>query len=129
MSKKPSYNTFRDVARKCRGNITKIANAFGVMRITVYSWAAKDTKFKEVIDNYKGELLDECVEMGRIVALGIPEKDKDGNFVGWKERPDPSMIRYYLSTLGRKEGYADEQEETRTQALQSIEAPIIVFEK
>lgn len=127
--KKPSYNNFTTVASECRGNITKIAKVFGVFRSTVYMWTNKDIRFKEVIDNYKGELLDECVSIGRIVALGIPEKNDKGEFVGWKERPDPSMIRYFLSTLGRKEGYGEDAPSGNSDSLQDFEPPQIIFEK
>ena len=47
----------------------------------------------------------------RVLALGIPEKDEKGNFIGWRERPDGYMIRYLLSTLGRKEGFGEESED------------------
>ena len=55
--------------------------------------------------------MDECLVSARILALGIPEKDEKGNFIGWRERPDGYMIRYLLSTLGRKEGFEETQDE------------------
>lgn len=127
--KKPNYKTFAEVAAECRGNITKIAKVFGVFRSTVYMWANKDIRFKEVIDNYKGELLDECVSIGRVVALGIPEKNEKGEFAGWKERPDSSMIRYFLSTLGHQEGYGEGPQSDNNNSLQDFEPPQIIFEK
>lgn len=55
--------------------------------------------------------MDECLVSARVLALGIPEKDEKGNFIGWRERPDGYMIRYLLSTLGRKDGFGEPQDE------------------
>lgn len=55
----------------------------------------------------RGSLVDECLVSARVLALGIPEKDENGNFVGWRERPDGYMIRYLLSTLGKNEGFGE----------------------
>lgn len=105
--KKPTLKKFKEVSQACNGNITSIAKAFSVSRQAVYDWAKEDELFKRTIDDFKGALLDECVTMGRIVALGVPDRDETGKFIGWKERPDPSMLRYFMSTLGRKEGYGE----------------------
>lgn len=127
---KPKHKTFVDIARQCRGNITKIAGVFGVNRTTIYLWANKDPRFRATLDDCRGELLDECVNVGRVVALGIPDIDDAGKLIGWKERPDPSMLRYFMSTLGRKEGYGDDPpEKDNIDALQKVEPPVIVFEK
>lgn len=105
--KKPTLKKFKEVSQACNGNITSIAKAFRVTRKSVYSWAKEDEDFKNVIDDFKGALLDECITIGRIVALGVPERDGEGKFIGWKEKPDPSMLRYLMSTLGRNEGFGE----------------------
>lgn len=111
MGKKPDILKFREVLRKSGGNLTKVAATFHVTRKTVYDWAKSDTEFKYAITDERGSLVDECLVSARVLALGIPEKDEKGNFIGWRERPDGYMIRYLLSTLGRKEGFGDREDE------------------
>lgn len=109
MVKKPKIDVFREVLRKSGGNLTRVAATFKVARKTVYQWAKEDTEFKDAISDERGSLVDECLVSARVLALGIPEKDEDGNFIGWRERPDGNMVRYLLSTLGRNEGFGDMQ--------------------
>nr|DAD85432.1 MAG TPA: terminase small subunit [Siphoviridae sp. ctDcW16]DAF23926.1 MAG TPA: terminase small subunit [Caudoviricetes sp.]DAH08289.1 MAG TPA: terminase small subunit [Caudoviricetes sp.] len=111
MAKKPNIEDFRKILRKSGGNLTKVAATFKVARKTIYQWAKEDTEFKDAISDERGSLVDECLVSARVLALGIPEKDKDGNFVGWRERPDGYMIRYLLSTLGKNEGFGEESED------------------
>ena len=111
MANKPDIEEFRKIVRKSGGNLTKVAATFKVARKTIYQWAKEDTGFKEAISDERGSLVDECLVSARILALGIPEKDENGNFVGWRERPDGNMIRYILSTLGRNEGFGEESED------------------
>lgn len=109
MVKKPKIDVFREVLRKSGGNLTRVAATFKVAGKTVYQWAKEDTEFKDTISDERGSLVDECLVSARVLALGIPEKDEDGNFIGWRERPDGNMVRYLLSTLGRNEGFGDIQ--------------------
>lgn len=110
MAKKPNIEVFREVLRKAGGNLTKVATAFKVARKTIYEWAKEDVDFKNAISDERGSLIDECLVSARVLALGIPEKDESGNFLGWRERPDGNMIRYLLSTLGRSEGFGENRE-------------------
>lgn len=105
--KKPALKKFKEIAKACNGNITSIAKAFGVDRTTIHNWSKGDEAFRNTIDDFKGALLDECITISRAVALGVPDRDENGKFIGWKERPDPSMLRYFMSTLGRKEGFGE----------------------
>ena len=111
MGKKPKIEDFRKSLRKSGGNLTKVAAIFKVGRKTIYQWAKDDVEFKDAISDERGALVDECLVSARVLALGIPEKDEKGNFIGWRERPDGYMIRYLLSTLGRKEGFGEESED------------------
>ncbi|MBO4719031.1 MAG: hypothetical protein J5658_04055 [Prevotella sp.] len=104
--KKPTLEDFTAVAEATKGTISKMAEAFGVDRCTVYNWCAKDPRFNAVVENYKGKFLDECLRSGRVLALGIP-KDANDLKKGWVSPPDGSMLRYFISTLGRKEGYGE----------------------
>lgn len=111
MAKKPNIDDFRKILRKSGGNLTKVAATFKVVRKTIYQWAKEDVEFKDAISDERGALVDECLVSARVLALGIPEKDEKGNFIGWRERPDGYMIRYLLSTLGKSEGFGEESED------------------
>lgn len=119
--KKPDIQKFREVLHRTGGNITKTAAFFKVARCTVYMWGREDPEFKDAICDERLSLVDECLVSARVLALGIPEKDKDGNFVGWVERPDGYMIRYLLSTLGRKEGFGENDSEDTEASSGSID--------
>lgn len=103
---KPSIDKFREAAEKYGGNITKIAKAFGRTRGQVHKWVRDDEEFAEVINDSRGSLVDDCISTARILANGIPDI-QDGKLCGWLERPDASMVRFILSTLGRKEGFGE----------------------
>lgn len=104
--KKPRLNEFKELAETCKGNVGKMSKALGVYRSTIYMWCKKDARYQEVIDEFRGRLLDECLQVARAVSIGIP-KLKEGKIVGWTERPDTYMLKYLISTLGRKEGFGD----------------------
>lgn len=107
---KPSLKQFREVAKKCNGNISAIADAFGKYRSTIYDWLSKDEDFRNTIEEYRGQLLDKCLETADYLANGIPiieETENGAEFRGWRVQPDGSMLRYLISTLGRKEGFGE----------------------
>lgn len=103
----PSLKKFKEVAKDCNGNVTLIARTFKVWRTTVYDWGKRNPDIQNVIDDHRGKFLDECLQVGRVVALGIPVKNEDGTLKGWAERPSENLLKYFISTLGRKEGYGE----------------------
>lgn len=103
----PSKDIFKKVVNQKRGNLTRVAEHFEVERITVYDWIKKNPGFKEIVEDARMRLFDDCLSTSEIVAHGIPEKDENGKIVGWIERPDGNMLRYLMSTLGRKEGFGE----------------------
>ena len=107
---KPKLTRFQQVAAEQCGNISKIADAFGVGRASVYRWLLTDEKFKSVIEEQRGRLLDRCIESAALLANGVPSWEESANgpvFKGWKVMPDGNMLRYLISTLGRKEGFGE----------------------
>lgn len=104
---KPSIDRFVEALRQTRGNLTKTAEIFGVNRTTVHDWTKSDPAFAVAVKDSRGRMLDECITVSRIVALGIPEKDPSGKIIGWKVPPDSGMLRYLLGTLGRGEGFGE----------------------
>ena len=109
---KPDFNTFKEIADACQGNLTRIAQTLGCARQSVYNWMAEDPKFREVVDDYKMRLYDEALTAARALCVGVPKLDKAGKLVGWIERPDPQTVRYILSTLGKNEGFTERHDIT-----------------
>lgn len=105
--KRPSIKVFRETAEACGGVVSRMATALNIHRKTIYDWCNKNEEYQAVLDEYKGKLLDECLKVARLTALGIPKLDSDKKVIGWKERPDGNMLRYFISTLGKKEGYGE----------------------
>lgn len=104
---KPSIDKFTAVIKQTGGNLTQTAEIFGVNRTTVYDWVKSDPDFAAALNDSRGKMLDECITVSRIVALGIPEKDPSGKIIGWVSPPDSGMLRYLLGTLGRREGFGE----------------------
>lgn len=123
---KPSLEAFRRAVRAMGGNLSKVAESFGVSRGTIYNWRDSDPEFMAAIRDERVRLYDESLQTSRIVALGIPkydyERDANGELmlddkgkpvrkmVGWAVPPDPNMLRYFMNLYGRydKIGYTDE---------------------
>lgn len=105
--KQPSYDEFSDAIKRLGGNLTKVADYFGVTRQTVYNWAKDNTEFASAIKDSRMRMFDRCLDVGYALALGIPETDENNKVIGWKEKPDANMVRYLLGTLGREEGFGD----------------------
>lgn len=103
---KPELETFREAVIKHNGNISKVADAFNVWRQTVYTWISEDQQFQAVVDDARMKMFDRCLATADVLANGIPDI-QNGKMVGWVERPDGGMLRYLISTLGRKEGFGE----------------------
>lgn len=103
---KPTFKKFEKAVLKYGGNLTKVAESFRVSRTCMYKWVNDDPKFKEVVEDARMRLFDECLSTARIVAAGIPNV-VNGKIVGWDERPDSNMLRYLLGSLGKREGFGE----------------------
>lgn len=126
--KKPTEKAFRKAVRALGGNLTKVADCFGVSRGAVYQWLENDAGFRLAVKEERMKLYDEVLVTSRVVALGVPKYDYEtdpltGEFmldeagrprkvmIGWAVAPDPNMLRYFLSKLGKREGFGDEPED------------------
>lgn len=120
----PDLDIFRKTVNKYRGNLTKVALAFGVTRTTVGLWMNTNDEWKQVVRDARMRLFDDCLVSAEMTALGIPAKetDEEGHerFVGWVERPDGQMLRYLLSTLGQHEGFGDTLETAMDKPLEGV---------
>lgn len=106
----PTPEQFRSLMAKTGGNLTKSASILGVNRTILYRWISEDAsgELQSIVDEARANLFDSCLASATALALGIPEYDEKGHFVGWRERPDAGMLRYLLGTFGKREGFADE---------------------
>lgn len=104
---KPDIQTFESATKTYRGNLSKVAAAFGVRRCTVGEWVREDKEFRAIVNDARMRLFDDCIAVSEVVAMGIPEKDTEGKLIGWRDRPDGNMLRYLMSTLGRYEGFGE----------------------
>lgn len=103
----PDLDTFREVVNKYRGNLSRVAESLGVSRVTVENWKNRSQEYAQVVQDARMKMFDNVLGTAEILALGIPDRDENGKFVGWVERPDPSIVKYILGSLGKKEGFGD----------------------
>lgn len=103
---KPSLDEFSKFMADARGNMSIAAARMHVSRQAVYKWIRQDERYHEAVKNERKKMFDECLDQARILAMGIPKID-NGKLVGWKEKPDGQMLRYFLQTLGKDEGFGN----------------------
>lgn len=110
----PPIGKFKEAMEKAGGNVTLVAKAFNVQRHTVYDWMAKDPEYKKILEDARGNFLDEALASARILVRGIPDIQEVTvgdkvvkRQVGWITPPDSGMTRYILGTLGRNEGFGE----------------------
>lgn len=104
--KKPKLEDFTEALRRAGGNVSRVADFFGVSRVAAYDWIKKDPKFKKALDDQRGRTLDALVNTALSLAHGIPLL-KDGKRVGWKEEPNWRVLTYLIGKLGQNEGFGD----------------------
>ena len=136
--KKPSLDTFRKVVSEMGGNLSMVARRFGVSRTTIWHWTQADDEFRQVVKDERLKMYDEALSTARQLARGIPAYedvlDDDGNPVldengkrkkkmaGWIDRPDSGMVRYFLGSLGKADGFKDADDEGNVKNGVSIKA-------
>lgn len=104
--KKPKLEDFTEALRRAGGNVSRVADFFGVSRVAAYDWIKKDPKFRKALDDQRGRTLDSLVNTALALAQGIPLL-KDGKRVGWKEEPNWKVLTYLIGKLGQNEGFGD----------------------
>ena len=126
----PDLETFRKAVEQYRGNLSKVATAFQVTRGTIANWLnAGGDEWKQVVRDARMRLFDDCLISAEILARGIPEKDEEGNIIGWIEKPDGQMVRYVLSSLGKNEPIESQQREIRVQVVYNSAADLELQER
>ena len=123
---RPKIQDFEAVCERARGNLTKVAEAFGVDRVTIYNWCKSNPKYQKAIDNQRGKALDIYLNTADALARGVPKLDKDKKFVGWKVQPDSKVLMYLIGKYGYKEGFGERMDITSNG--ESIKADPVVVE-
>ena len=123
---KPKLKDFEAACIKAKGNMTKVAEMFGVSRVSVFYWCKQNPKFMQCIEDQRGRALDVYLNTADLVARGIPKLDKDKKLIGWKVPPDSNMLRYLIGKLGINEGFGDKVDITSNG--ESIKADPVVVE-
>lgn len=106
--------TLEDFARVCeatRGRMGKIAEAFDVGVTTVYKWRDEEPGFAEALNSPREIVMDKLTEVAEIIAVGIPELDDNGKFVGWKEYPNVTTLHKLMDTYGMMRGFGRNPQE------------------
>lgn len=102
-----SIEEIKEALAKTQGNLSNTAKLLGCTRATLWNWSQRSPEVKSAIKESRKQLLDRCITSAQALALGVPRTDADGKFVGWDERPDAGMLKYFISTLGRDEGFGE----------------------
>ena len=105
--KKPDIEQLEKVLKATGGNLSEAAAILGVSRKILRRWCNDDEEFDDALEEARKRTFDKAFSIAQAVAFGVPIMEK-GKFVGWQERPDPQMLRYFLATLGRDEGFGEE---------------------
>ena len=122
----PTLETFREAVNSCRGNLSRVATVFKCTRATIANWVtAGGEEWKQVVRDARMRLFDDCLVSAEVLARGIPDKDENGNILGWLEKPDGQMVRYLLSTLGKQEGFGDTPETAADKPLEASQPKAI----
>ena len=105
--KKPDIKQLEKVLKATGGNLTDSAAMLGCSRTILYRWIEEDGEFADAFREARKRIFDKALSTAQAVAFGVPVME-NGKVMGWQEHPDPQMLRYFLSTLGRDEGFGEE---------------------
>lgn len=105
--KKPDPETLLKAMKATGGNLTETAAMLGCSRTILYKWLGENDDYAVVLNDSRKRVFDKAFSTAQAVAFGIPITE-NGKLVGWQEHPDPQMLRYFMSTLGRDEGFGEE---------------------
>lgn len=106
--RKPTYEELKKALEQAHGNLSTTAALLGISRVSLWVYSKEDEEFNNVIKDSRKKKLDNFISTAEILALGIPDIDPvTHKVVGWIEKPDGQMLRYFMSTIGRDEGFGD----------------------
>ena len=101
---------FKIVANQLFGNITAIAKHYNVSRQTMHNWINDNIQLKDIITDSKNTVVDSVENTMFKLIFGIPELNDEKKQIGWIEKPDKSLIMFYLKTQAKDRGYIERVE-------------------
>ncbi len=101
---------FVEFFRKAATNISAACKAFRITRKTFYEWYDNDPEFAELINEAREEIKDFGESQLLTLMKGIPELDRNGALVKWKERPDTAAVIFFNKTRNKERGYVERSE-------------------
>lgn len=116
--KNTDRETFIDILRANRCNVSIACKKMDICRQTYYNWL-KEPEFEKMYLSAKEEMKDRAEDSLSIMINGIPKTievtdEKTGKttikVVGWIERPVPAATIFYLKTQCKDRGYIERQE-------------------
>lgn len=112
---------------KYNGHIGKTCAAVGISRGIFYVWESNDIKFKEKYLDYCESKVDDGEETVKRMSEGIPDFDKDGNWIGWKVKPNATILKLYMQSKAKHRGFGQSIEITgeKKEASKMSDAEII----
>ena len=125
MSRKVTVEEIEEALSKTNGNLTNTARLLGIRRETLWHYSKEDERVASAIKESRKVMLDKCLTAAQALALGVPLME-NGKFVGWQEKPDAGMLKYFISCLGRDEGFGENVDVTSGGAkIEGIKVEII----
>lgn len=115
--KKISDDKIIQILSEQRGSIKKTAASLGVCRATLYNWINKSRKLQKARKQINEGLVDDLEEALTLLALGIQEKNEDGNFVGWIKTPHFHALKLSLSSKAKDRGYGEKENDTNEKII------------
>lgn len=137
---KPPINELIRIIQNKKGIISDIAKAYGVNRSTAHTWIygseskgiEPDEDLMEAVNDARATIVDFAESQAYLLMAGIPKVEKNPKtgreeLVGWEEKPDAGMIRYFLSKQGIDRGYGDKLD--ITSGGKPVKAPFVLVVK
>jgi len=100
---------FKEICNKSFGNLTAVAKYYNVTRQTIHNWVNDKPELKDIVLESKNTVIDSVENTMFKMIFGIPLMD-DGKQIGWIEKPDKSLIMFYLKTQAKDRGYIERVE-------------------
>jgi len=105
-----SKKSIIEALHRTHGMIFLAAKEIGCAPVTIYRHAAKDKKIQDIIDSYRGQLIDKA-------ELKLEQAVLNG---------EPWALNLALKTIGKQRGYVERQEVTGADgAPQKVEVEYI----
>jgi hypothetical protein len=101
---RPSPKYFQELIEGCEGKVSRILDTLGIGYRTLRKWCKEDKRLQAILDVQSLEFVEQLNMTGKILSLGIVNKDNN-QFPGWAEEPNAQVLMFYLNSIGAKYGF------------------------